>query len=288
MRGYVPDCDVRTPASLAEALELLAAEPGIWRPMAGGTDLMVPFNAGNLPYQRFLDLSRIEALRGITEDDGSICFGAFTTFSEMRDFPGVHRHFPNLVKSARVTGALAIQNRGTLGGNIANASPAADTPPSLLAYDAELELVSSRGTRRVPYEAFHRGYKQMDLASDELVAKIRVPKPQGLGFHFYRKVGTRQAQAISKVCLAAYARIEAGRVAEIRIGLGSVAPTPLRARQAEALLRGQPVAELPVAAAREALMADICPIDDIRSTARYRRVVSGNVLEQMLAELARA
>jgi len=288
MRGNVPECEVKAPATLAEALEILSSEPGTWRSLAGGTDLMVPFNAGNLPFQRFLDLSRIEALRGITEDASSLSFGALTTFSEMRDFPAVHRHFPNLVKSARVTGALAIQNRGTLGGNIANASPAADTPPSLLAYGAELELISVRGSRTVSYEAFHQGYKQMDLAPDELVARIRVPKPQGLGFHFYRKVGTRQAQAISKLCLAAYARIEAGVVAEIRIGLGSVAPTPIRARRAEAVILGKALGTLPVESAREALMADISPIDDIRSTARYRRVVTGNVLAQMLEALARA
>lgn len=288
MRGNVPECEVKAPITLEEALELLSSEPGAWRPMAGGTDLMVPFNAGNLPFQRFLDLSRIETLRGITENESSLSFGALTTFSEMRDFPAVHRHFPNLVKSARVTGALAIQNRGTLGGNIANASPAADTPPSLLAYGAELELVSARGTRTVGYETFHQGYKQMDLAPDELVSRIRVPKPLGLGFHFYRKVGTRQAQAISKICLAAYARIEAGVVAEIRIGLGSVAPTPLRARRAEAVIFGKALGALPVEAAREALMADISPIDDIRSTARYRRLVAGNVLAQMLEALARA
>jgi len=288
MRGYVPDCVVKVPTTLAEALDILAEAPGAWRPMAGATDLMVLFNAGRLGPGNFLDLSRLEELRGIAEDETALAFGALTTFSEMRDYPAVHRHLPNLVKSARSTGALAIQNRGTLGGNIANASPAADTPPSLLAYGAQLELVSRRGLRSVPYEAFHRGYKQMDLAADELVARIRVPKPQGLGFHFYRKVGTRQAQAISKLCLAAYARLEAGVVAEFRVGLGSVAPTPVRARQAEAVILGQPLAALPVEAAREALMADICPIDDIRSTAHYRRVVTGNVFVQMLESLSRA
>ena len=288
MRGSVPDCEVKVPLNLPEALEVLASEPSAWCPLAGGTDLMVVFNAGRLPVGRFLDLSRIEELRGIAEDETGLYLGALTTFSEMRDCPAVHRHFPNLVKSARATGALAIQNRGTLGGNVANASPAADTPPSLLAYGAELELVSLRGRRTVPYEAFHQGYKRMDLAPDELLAGIRVPKPQGLGFHFYRKVGTRQAQAISKLCLAAYARIEAGLVAEFRVGLGSVAPAPVRARKAEAVILGQPLAALPVAAAREALMADFSPIDDIRSTARYRRVVTGNVFQQMLEELARA
>jgi CO/xanthine dehydrogenase FAD-binding subunit len=288
MRGYVPGCEVKVPVTLAEALDVLAAEPGGWRPMAGGTDLMVLFNAGRMPAGRFLDLSRIEELRGIWEDETTLRFGALTTFSEMRDCPSVHRHLPNLVKSARATGALAIQNRGTLGGNIANASPAADTPPSLLAYGAELELVSLRGRRTVAYDAFHQGYKQMDLAVDELVAGIRVPKPQGLGFHFYRKVGTRQAQAISKLCLAAYARIEGGLIAEFRVGLGSLAPAPVRARRAEAMILGKPLTALQVTAAREALMADICPIDDIRSTVHYRRVVTANVFQQMLEELAHA
>ena len=287
MRGYVPECEVKGAATLAEALEGLAAEPGVWRPLAGGTDLMVVFNAGRLPATRFLDISRVPELKGITEDADSLRFGALTTFSELRDCPAVHRHLPNLVKSARATGALAIQNRGTLGGNIANASPAADTPPSLLAYGAELEVVSTRGWRTVAYEAFHRGYKQMDLAPDELVAAIRVPKPEGRGFHFFRKVGTRQAQAISKLCLAAYARVEEGRVAAFRVGLGSVTPAPARARNAESVVLGQPLSALPLKAAREALMADISPIDDIRSTANYRRIVTGNVFEQMLRELAR-
>ena len=286
MRGFVPDCAVQVPVTLDDALGILTTEPGLWQPLAGGTDLMVLFNGGRLNGGRFLDLSRLEALRGITEDETSLYFGALTTFSEMLGSSAVHRHFPNLVKSGRATGALAIQNRGTLGGNIANASPAADTPPALLAYGAELELVSVRGRRTVPYEAFHRGYKQMDLAQDELVAGIRVTKPKGLGFHFYRKVGTRQAQAISKLCMAAYARVEEGRIAEFRTGLGSVAPAPQRACHAEAVLLGCAVAELPVKAAREALMADISPIDDIRSTAKYRRIVTGNVFEQMLKELA--
>ncbi len=286
MRGYLADCDIQAPASLAEALAVLAREPGVWTPMAGGTDLMVVYNAGRLQATRFLDLSRLADLRGIREDTTSLSFGALTTYTDLRDCRAVHQHFPNLVKSARVTGALAIQNRGTLGGNIANASPAADTPPSLLAYGAELELISPRGLRRVAYDRFHQGYKRLDLAADELVARIIVPKPTGRGFHYFRKVGTRQAQAIAKVCLAAYARIQEGVVAELRIGLGSVAPAPVRARNAEALIIGKPLAALPVEAAREALLDEISPIDDIRATAHYRKVVTGNLLGQMLRELA--
>lgn len=286
MRGYLPDCDIRVPASLAEALGILSAEPGVWTPFAGGTDLMVVYNAGRLKATHFLDLSRLTELRGIAEEGASLAFGSLTSFSEIREHRAVHQHFPNLVKSARATGALAIQNRGTLGGNIVNASPAADTPPSLLAYGAELELVSLRGCRRVAYDRFHLGYKQMDLAPDELVARILVPKPEGRSFHYFRKVGTRQAQAISKVCLAAHARVADGRVAELRIGLGSVAPAPVRARHAEAALLGQPVAELPILAARAALLDDMSPIDDIRASAHYRSVVTQNVLGHMLRELA--
>jgi len=285
MRGYLPDYDLRRPGSLAEALELLAREPGVWTPLAGGTDLMVLYNAGRLQATRLLDLSALAELRGIREEPAGLSFGALTSFTELRECEAVHRQFPNLVRSARATGALAIQNRGTLGGNISNASPAADTPPSLLAYGAELELVSSAGRRWLPYAAFHLGYKRLDLAPGELLARIRVPWPQGRGFHFFRKVGTRQAQAIAKVCLAGYGRIEAGALAEFRIGLGSLAPVPARARSVEAVLAGARLGALPIAAAQAALAADISPIDDIRASAHYRSVVARNVLGQMLREL---
>jgi CO/xanthine dehydrogenase FAD-binding subunit len=285
MRGYLPACEIQVAGNLGEALDLLAREPGVWTPFAGGTDLMVVYNAGRLQATRFLDLSRLGELRGIQDEGSHLVFGALSTFTEVRECRGVHQHFPNLAKSARATGALAIQNRGTLGGNIVNASPAADTPPSLLAYGAELELVSARGVRRVAYDRFHLGYKRMDLAPDELVARIRVPKPTGLGFHFYRKVGTRQAQAIAKVCLAAYAQVEHGVVTAFRVGLGSVAPAPVRALHAEAAILGRPLKALEIAAAQAALLEDISPIDDIRATAHYRSVVTGNVFGRMLGEL---
>lgn len=286
MRSFLPDFDLTVPGSLAEALDLMAT--GSYRPLAGGTDIMVVLNAGRFPVSRFLDLSRCDELRGIQETATTLSFGALTTFTDVRDCRAAHQHVPNLVKSARLTGALAIQNRGTLGGNIVNASPAADTPPSLLAYGAEVELISRRGTRTVPYDAFHKGYKQMDLASDELLYRIHVPKPTGRTFHFYRKVGTRQAQAISKICLAAFARIADGAVAELRVGLGSVAPAPARARNAEAVILGRPLGALPIEEARQALLKDISPIDDIRSNAHYRQVVTQNVLGQMLMELAKS
>jgi CO/xanthine dehydrogenase FAD-binding subunit len=288
MKSCLPDYDLETAGSLTEALERLAGEPGRFQPLAGGTDLMVAFNGGSLRTPRLLDLSRIQELRGIRDTGRELVFGSLTTFTEVQECPAVHRFLPNLVQSARATGALAIQNRGTLGGNIANASPAADTPPCLLAYGAEVEVIALRGIRRVAYDRFHLGYKQLDLAPDELLLRILVPKPVGRTFHFYRKVGTRQALAITKISLAGYCRMEAGRVAEIRIGLGSAGPVPVRARNAEAALLGQPLAALPVRAAQAGLMADISPIDDIRSTGHYRRVTAGNLLGQMLGELALA
>jgi CO/xanthine dehydrogenase FAD-binding subunit len=286
MKSYLPDYRLERADTLAEALAMLAEAPGHWQPLAGGTDLMVLLNAGTLKSRCLLDLTRIPELRGIRATGPELAFGAMTSFTEIQECASVHRFLPNLVKSARATGALAIQNRGTLGGNIVNASPAADTPPCLLAYGAELEVVSRRGLRRLPYDRFHLGYKQLDLAPDELLLCIRVPKPIGRTFHFYRKVGTRQSLAITKISLAGFARVEAGRVAEIRLGLGSAGPTPVRARAAEARLLGQPLVALPVRAARAALMEDISPIDDIRSTGHYRRVTAGNLLEQMLGELA--
>jgi CO/xanthine dehydrogenase FAD-binding subunit len=284
MRGDVPACTVKVPGSLREALETLAGESG-WKPLAGGTDLMVPFAAGRLEPTRFLSLHRLDELRGIEVADGACTFGALVTYSDLRRDARVGRLLPCLVEAARATGAVAIQNRGTLGGNLVNASPAADTPPSLLAYAAQVELSSVRGSRWVPYETFHTGYRRTLLAPDELLTRIRVPLPAP-GFHFYRKVGTRAAQAISKVCLAVYGRVQDGRVAEVRIGLGSVAPTPVRAAAAEAAVLGQPPASLPLRAVRAALMGDLQAIDDLRSTAHYRRTVAANLLEQALGGLA--
>lgn len=285
MKGQVPNCAVHTPDSLTGALEIMAVETGVWRPMAGGTDLMVPFAAGRLPFLNFLNLWGLEELRGLEIAEDTITLGALSTYSEIRNHPLIQREFPNLVQSAWVTGAMAIQNRGTLGGNIANGSPAADTPPSLLAYGAEVQLQSIAGSRWVPYESFHTGYKQTVMLPEELITRIRIRRPKGNNFHFFRKVGTRKAQAISKVCMAAYARVEDGRVAEFRLGMGSVAPVPLRAWTTELLIQGQGIQDLPIAEAKLALMEDIRPIDDIRSTAKYRRTVAANLLGQLLEEL---
>jgi len=283
MKGDAPACAVHTPATLGDALAFLADHPD-WRPLAGGTDLMVPYAAGRLPDFNFLNLDPLDELRGIELTDEKLTLGALTTFSEIRWHEGIRAHFPNLVQSAWVTGARAIQNRGTIGGNLVNASPAADTPPSLLAYGAEVELRSAAGVRWVDYDAFHLGYKRTALAPGELLTRVRVRRPAPDGFHFYRKVGTRKAQAIAKVCLAACGRLEQGRVAEFRAAFGAVAPIPKRALEAESLVLGRRSAEVDFEAVRAALRRDIAPIDDIRSSAKYRRFVSERLFEALLKD----
>ena len=190
-----------------------------------------------------------------------------------------------LCQAAKETGGIAIQNRGTLGGNIVNASPAADSPPALLAYDAELELVSKAGARRIPYSGFHSGYKQMDIRPDELLRAIHLPRQTKGLTHYYRKVGTRKAQAISKVCFAAVAGVKDGNIDHVRIALGSVAPIPLRCFKTENAVNGQPLNDQTIAAAKQSLVDEISPIDDIRSTKDYRLQVSLNLLEDFLARL---
>ncbi|HEV7683301.1 MAG TPA: xanthine dehydrogenase family protein subunit M [Pyrinomonadaceae bacterium] len=286
MRGFIPNYQLITPGSLPDALAVLAREPGVWQPFAGGTDLMVLLEAGKLPHKNYLNIWNLAALRGIEESPEQITLGALTTYTDVQSHPILRDEFPMLCQAASETGGLAIQNRGTLGGNIVNASPAADSPPALLAYNAEVELLSVRGSRWVPYQSFHTGYKQTIMQPDELLSRIRLPRLWPDLQHYYRKVGTRKAQAISKVCLAATARISAGTVDLIRIALGSVAPIPLRCRKTEAVLQGARLDENTIAKARTELSNEIAPIDDIRSTRDYRLNVSLNVLEDFLRQLA--
>ena len=284
MRSYVPGYDLRVPGTLGEALELLSEEPGRWRPLAGGTDVMVLLEAGRLEHREFVSLWHLQELRFIDVGEHEVTLGALTTYTEVLEHQLLAREFPLLGRAAAETGGVANQNRGTIAGNIANASPAADTPPALLVYDAELELVSTRGARRVPYETFHTAYKQMNIAADELIRAIHLPRRLQPTRAFYRKVGTRRAQAISKVCFAGVLMLEGDIVEDVRIAVGSVAPTVVRARAAEAELRGRRLEPPVIASARRALSRDIAPIDDIRSTARYRASVAGSLLEEFLGQ----
>jgi CO/xanthine dehydrogenase FAD-binding subunit len=287
VRAYVPAYELRVPGSLTEVLALLAREPGVWQPFAGGTDLMVLLEAGKLAHARFFSVAKLEDLRGIEVTADSVTLGALTTYTEVQNHPVLQAEFPLLCAAARETGSIATQNRGTLGGNIVNASPAADSPPALLVYDAEIELISQRGVRWLPYYGFHTGYKKMLMNSDELLRAIRLPRRAQKWQQYYRKVGTRKAQAISKVCFAGAALVENGEIRDIRIALGSVAPVPLRAMKTENALRGHKIAPPGIAAAKEVLSHEIAPIDDIRSTARYRLRVAQNLLEEFLSQLAK-
>ena len=285
MRAYVPDYELRAPRDLGDALDTLAREPGVWRPFAGGTDLMVLFEAGLLAHKQFLSVWQLAELRGVEVTDEHVTLGALTTYTDVQRSELLQTEFPALCDAARETGGWAIQNRGTLGGNIANASPAADSPPALLAYDAQLELVSATGARWIDYADFHTGYKQTVMRPDELVARVRLPRDSGHTASYYRKVGTRKAQAISKVCMAAAARVEGGRVRWARIALGSVAPTVVGCARTEELLRDQIIDAGLIEAARASLASEIAPIDDVRSTADYRLRVAANLLEDFLTSV---
>jgi CO/xanthine dehydrogenase FAD-binding subunit len=278
-----PEPPVVSPRTLHEAYAVLAALPH--RPIAGGTDLMVQINAevGEAP-DRVLDLWGLDELRGISLDEGALVIGALTTFADIRRSPDVAEHLPALAACAATIGAAQIQNRGTLGGNAANASPAGDTLPVLLATDAELVLGSARGERSVPAAEFWTAYRRTALATDELILRIRIPVRPGREVRF-RKVGTRRAQAISKVVMAlAWEPGDGGRWRSVRLALGSMAATPVRATRTEAVLEGSPPTADTAERAATTLAAELTPIDDVRSTADYRRAVASRVLRRLIRD----
>jgi CO/xanthine dehydrogenase FAD-binding subunit len=292
MRASIPDYELVAARDMQHALTLLAS--GEWKSFAGGTDLMVLLEAGKLEHRRWVSILHLPELKGVEETPQHVTLGALTTYTDVLASAALQREFPMLCAAARETGSIAAQNRGTLGGNIVNASPAADSPPALLAYDAEVELVSASGACWLPYHGFHTGYKQMQIRAGELLRAIRLPRrggftPPGSGAseiawrHYYRKVGTRKAQAISKVCFAGLLHLEGPKIQHVRIALGSVAPIPLRCVKTEALLRGQSLSAELIRAAQAELAQEIQPIDDMRSSAAYRSRVAQNLLAEFLA-----
>jgi CO/xanthine dehydrogenase FAD-binding subunit len=287
MRGNAVTHELIAPGNLAAVLELLAAEPGVWTPIAGGTELMVAFAAGRLSAARLVSLWDIPDLRFVRETEESMVIGAGVTFLDLRRHTLLAAELPLLAKAAGWIGSIANQGRATLGGNLVNGSPAADSSPALLAYDAEIELVSVRGSRRIAYRDFHTGYKRNALAADELLYAVHVPRRFARHRQYLRKVGTRRAMAISKVALAATALVENEAVSEIRLAAASLAAFPVRLYRTEDALLGQRLIRETIAAARSALLAEALPIDDIRSTAEYRRRVAANLLEEFLLEIAR-
>ena len=286
MKAVPADYQLVSPGSLPAVLNLLAQEPGVWTPIAGGTELMVQFGAGRLKPRHLVNIFGLPELTKVTLTPDSIIIGAGVTYATLRNNPEVSGVLPLLSRAASWTGSPANQNRGTLGGNLVNASPAADSPPALLAYNASLELVSAHGTRRVPYSDFHTAYKQSLLGSDELVLAIHIPRPPAGAYQYLRKVGPRNAQAISKVALGAIGSLVDQRIQGVRLGLASVSHAPFRCRQTEAMLNESPLTPATIAEARNALVAEITPLDDIRSTGRYRTQVAANLLEEFLQQLS--
>jgi len=285
MRGNPDAHAMVAPGTLRAVLELLADAPGEWTPIAGGTELMVAHAAGRLASAKLVSLWGIPELRFIHSDADKISIGAGATFRDLREHAGIAEHLPLMGKAGSWIGSIANQSRATVGGNLVNGSPAADSSPAFLVYDAEIELVSVRGSRRIPYSDFHTGYKRNAMAPDELLFAVHMPLRFARHRQYLRKVGTRRAMAISKVALAATAIVDVGNVSEIRLAAASLAAFPARLYKTEAALLGRPIDARTIEAAREAMLAEAKPIDDIRSTAEYRRRVGVNLLEEFLLEL---
>jgi CO/xanthine dehydrogenase FAD-binding subunit len=284
MRSNVLEYDLIQPTSLTEALQTLASDAS-YTPIAGGTEIMVALSAGRLTQKHLLSINHIKELRFITVTPTEITIGSGTTFTDIRRSAVIASDFPLLAQAASWTGSIANQNRGTLGGNIVNASPAADSPPALLAYEATLTLISAAGPRTIPYADFHLGYKKTALAPGELLQSIHLQRRFAGYISYTRKVGTRNAQAISKIAIAALALVENKIVKDIRIGAASLRETPTRCLAAEQAILNQPITPATIAAARAALAIEARPIDDIRSTAKYRAAVAANLLEEFLRTL---
>jgi CO/xanthine dehydrogenase FAD-binding subunit len=275
--------DVVTPYTLNEALDALASGGNVV-PLAGGTDVMVGLEAGTIPPCTFLNLQELEELRPALSANGGLTIGALTTYRDVRRSP-IRTAYPMLALAAREVGSLAIQSRGTWAGNIINASPAADGVPALMAYDAAVELASKSGRRQVALSQFYRGYKQMDRRPDELLVAIHVPATRPRWVEYYRKVGARRFQAISKTLLAGRILLNADRVVQdIRLVFASVAPFTLRAIETEKLVRGRELSPELIAKAARAIQDEIHPIDDIRSTENYRRRVTSNLIADFLTK----
>ena len=285
MRSPVTQYSLVRPRSLEHALGALHESLGKGRlvPLAGGTDVFVYLNAGTPPGTRYLDLHGLRELRGVRASARGVSIGALTTFRELRDHALLRRRLPSLTAAAAEVGAWQIQNRATIAGNIANASPAGDSLPVLLAHEAIVHVRSVRGAREIRFRDLYTGYRTLAVEPDELIVAVGIPfAPAGAKVAF-RKVGTRRAQSISKVVFCGVlARDRGGRVSHARLAWGSVAPITLRALAAEAALAGAAPSATAAAAAREALGRDLAPIDDIRSTREYRLAVASNVLAQFL------
>ena len=283
MKRSLDGFGVIRPHTLVEALAVLGGEEPLV-PLAGGTALMARIEAGTLAPATLLDLSAVEELRRPIGVNGALTLPALATFRDARHHAEVCRRWPLLAAAASTVGALAVQSRATWAGNVAHASPAAAGVPALMAYDAEVELAGPQGNRRVPLAEFPLGYKQTARTPGELITALHVPPPPDGRREYYRKVAARNHQAIAKTLLAGWLLLEGTRVKDLRLVFGAVAPFTLRATATEQVIRGEELDERRIAIAVKAMQDEIRPIDDLRSTAHYRRVVSGNLLREFLGK----
>ncbi len=274
------------PDSLAEALRLQADERTRGRPLAGGTDLLVQWQSGvlSLP-ERAVSLGHLPELKGIRETAAAVEIGAGVTHAELRASALVRAHLPALAAAAATVGGAQIQARGTLGGNVANASPAGDLAPALLITGGAAVVAAVSGERQVALEQFFLGYRKIDLRPDELLVRFILPKRPPAAVEMFEKLGPRAAQAISKVMGACRVVVEQGAVRAVAVALGSVAPVPVRLRALEGWLAGRKLDPALLDEAQQRASAEVAPIDDIRSTAEYRRWVAGRIVRGFLAAL---
>lgn len=274
------------PRNLKEALQARADHPD-WLAIAGCTDLMVGA-AGRPRPMGLIDLFGLSELVGVRRSEDDLVIGAATPYAQILTNPDVQRHLPALAACVREIGAAQIQARGTMGGNVGTSSPVGDTLPVLLAHDARVRVASSAKERVLPYREFCTGYRTTALGPDELITAIEIPVPTAATRTWWRKVGTRRAQSISKVMGAFTAQLEGGKLSGCRVAFGAVADRPVRLETVEGVLEGAHAGAEVADAAAEAVRGSITPIDDVRSSADYRRFVASNLVRRFVLQLAGA
>lgn len=282
----IEDVDCVFPETLREALAALADGAHGTRILAGGTDLMVQWASGVIPPpEHVVSIFHLPELKSIQEEDSALVIGAAVTHAEIRDSALVQKHLPALAAAAATVGGAQIQARGTIGGNVANASPAGDLPPALLITDGVVVVASASGEREIPLTEFFLGYRKIDLRPGEVIMRFLLPKMPKGGRELFQKIGPRAAQAISKVMGACRVVMERKMIKSAAIALGSVAPTVVRLWDFESWLEGQKLDEDVAFEAEQHVAAAVKPIDDIRSTAEYRKWVSGRIVRGFLEEI---
>lgn len=275
--------DFIKPENLKELLDAIDAHPD-YLILAGGTDICVLLNSNQIDPDGIISIWGINELRGIKEEKNHISIGALTTHTEIANHPAIKKHLPALIMSCKQIGARQIQNRGTIGGNIINASPAGDTLPVLLAAEAIIGVQSRNSKKEIPFEKLYTGYRQTSLKDNEIITSIKIPKfSKNYKSHFI-KIGTRKAQSISKVMGGLVTQINNGKINEIKIALGCVGPTPLRLKKTEKFLYGKKLNEKNIREAALIASKEVTPITDIRSTEKYRKHISGIIVKRLLGK----